>query len=255
MEVLKVESLSVNFGGVLALKDLSFSVEAGQCLSIIGPNGAGKTTLFNVLTGELPVATGKVYLFGQDVTNIPTPRRVHYGLSRSFQITALLPTLTTLENMLLAFHGTKPSRFQMLRSIIAYSDIVAKAKALLEKMDLWEKRGLPVNTLSYGDQRKIEIALGLASNAKILLLDEPTSGLTKTESNNLIHVISSLTRDITILLTAHDMDIVFGLADEIMVLSFGEKIAHGTPEEIQCNQRVNEIYLGTEENGLNAEVG
>ena len=254
MEVLRVQNLTKNFGGLEVLKDISFALEIGQHVAVIGPNGAGKTTLFNVLTGELPVTTGKVYVLGQDVTHMPIHRRVHLGLARSYQIISLLPTLSTIDNVLLAIQGTKPSRFQMLRPATSYTDISANARRLLESMDLWEKKNESVQNLSYGEQRKIEIALSLSSAPRLLLLDEPTTGLTMSESSSLINMINNLARDITILFTAHDMDVVFGLAERIMVLFTGQIIAQGTAEEIQANPLVSEIYLGPEEDVVHAEI-
>jgi branched-chain amino acid transport system ATP-binding protein len=254
MEVLRAEHLSKNFGGVQALYDVSFSVEAGEKLAIIGPNGAGKTTLFNVLNGQLSATAGRIYLSGQDITSIPTHRRTHLGQARSFQITALFPTLSVFDNILLAVHGIKPSRFQMFRSATAYAEHLAKAQKLLESMDLWEKRDDLVQAISYGEQRKLEIALSLASEPKLLLLDEPSTGLTAAESADVVDMLRNLGPDITVLVVAHDMDLVFGLADRIMVLHYGQIIAEGTPKEIQADSRVKEVYMGIEEGTGNARA-
>ena len=247
MEALRVEHLSKNFGGVQALQDISFSVVAGEKLAIIGPNGAGKTTLFNVLNGQLSATAGRVYLFGQEITTMPTHRRAHLGQARSFQLTSLFPTLTVLDNILLAIQGTKPSRFQMFRPITVYKHIYVKAEELLRSVALWEKRDDLAQAISYGEQRKMEIALSLASEPKLLLLDEPSSGLTTAESTDVIAMLRNLGAGITVLVVAHDMDLVFGLADRIMVLHYGQIIAEGTPEEIQADSRVKEIYIGIEE--------
>jgi len=255
MEALKVESLSKSFGGLHVLKNLSFSVEAGEHLAIIGPNGAGKTTLFNVLGGQLRATAGRVYILGQEVTNMPMYSRAHLGLARSYQITQLFPSLTVLNNILLGIHGTEPSRFQMFRPFTAYDQLLTKAKKLLESIDLWEKRDELVQNIAYGEQRKMEIALCLASEPKLLLLDEPSAGLTIAESTGIINIINALARDTMVFFAAHDMDVVFGLAHEIMVLYYGEIICRGTPEEVQADPRVQEIYLGLEEEAANAELG
>jgi branched-chain amino acid transport system ATP-binding protein len=247
MEALRVEHLSKNFGGVQALQDVSFSVETGEKLAIIGPNGAGKTTLFNVLNGQLSATAGRVYLFGQEITTMATHRRAHLGQARSFQLTSLFPNLTILDNTLLALQGIKPSRFQMLRPIIAYKHLFVRAEELLESMALWGKRDEPVQAISYGEQRKMEIALSLASEPKLLLLDEPSTGLTAAESADVINMLRNLGLGITVLVVAHDMDLVFGLAGRIIVLHYGQIIAEGTPEEIQAHPRVKEIYIGIEE--------
>ncbi len=252
MEVLRVEGLFRDFGGVHAVKDVSFSVEVGERLAIIGPNGAGKTTLLNLLNGQEKVTAGRIYFLGQDITDLPTYRRAHLGQGRSFQLTSLFPNLTVLYNDVLAIQGTKPSRFQLFHPITAYKHIFAKAQELLTAMALWEKRDDLVQALGYGEQRRLEISLSLASKAKLLLLDEPSSGLTADESIEMTNMIRNLGADITVAIVAHDMDLVFGLASRIIVLHYGEIIADGKPEEIQANPRVREIYMGIEEGTGNA---
>lgn len=254
MEALRVEHLTRNFGGVQALHDVSFSVEAGEILAIIGPNGAGKTTLFNLLNGQLSATAGRIYHFGQEITSMATYRRAHLGQGRSFQVTTLFLDLSVLVNALLAVQGTKPSRFQMFRPIMGYSDITAKAQKLLQELDLWEKKEELVKNLSYGEQRRLEIALSLASEPNLLLLDEPSAGLTVEESSDVSDMIHNLGADITVLIVAHDMDLVFGVASRIMVLHYGQIIAEGTPEEIQADSRVKEIYMGVEEDTGDARV-
>ena len=247
MEALKVEQLSKDFGGVNALRNVSFTVETGEHLAIIGPNGAGKTTLFNVLNGQLTAASGHVYLFGKQITNVPTYRQAHLGLARSFQLTTLCLNLTVIENLLLALHGIQPSRFQMFRSINSHKHLFSKAQKLLDPMMLWDKRDELVRSISYGEQRKLEIAVSLASAPKVLLLDEPSTGLTSDESREMINMVNNLGEHITLVLVAHDMDLVFGVADRIIVLHYGQIIAEGTPTEIQVNSKVKEIYLGIQE--------
>jgi branched-chain amino acid transport system ATP-binding protein len=252
MEALRVEHLSKDFGGVHAVRNVSMSVEAGERLAMIGPNGAGKTTLFNLLSGQLPPTNGQVYLFGQEITHMAAHRRAHLGIARSFQATTLFLHLTVMDNILLALHGTRPSRFQMFRSATAYNHLYTKTRELLDSMDLWEKRDDPVHAISYGEQRKLEIALSLASEPKLLLMDEPSTGLTTAESADVIGMIRDLGKDITVILVAHDMDLVFGVAERIIVLHYGEIIAEGAPEEISTDSRVKEIYMGAEETKGNA---
>ncbi len=244
MEALRVERLSKNFGGIQVVTDASFTVQAGERLAIIGPNGAGKTTMFNMLNGQERPSDGRVYLFGQDITTMPTYSRAHLGLARSFQVNALFPNLSLLNNILLAVQGIKPDRFQMLRSITAYEDNFTRAKELLELVGLWERRDDLVMALSHGQQRQIEILLALASEPKLLMLDEPSAGLSASETEGFIDMMRGLTAGTTLFFVAHDMDVVFALAERVMVLYYGGIIAQGTPKEIQNNPQVKEIYLG-----------
>jgi branched-chain amino acid transport system ATP-binding protein len=246
MEALRVEGLSKNFSGVHALCDVSFSVEVGEKLVIIGSNGAGKTTLFNILNGQIGATTGYIYLFGKEVTNFPTHRRVHLGQSRSFQITSLLFNLTIHENCLLALHGKQASPFQVFRPITAYKHLFHEAQELLERIDLWGKRNELVKNMSYGEQRRLEIIISLASKPNLLLLDEPSAGLTASESIAIMEMIRNLGPDVAAIVIAHDMDLVFGVAERIIVLHHGRIISQGTPEEVQSNPKVKETYMGIE---------
>ncbi len=247
MEILKIEGLSKNFGGVPALHNISLDVRIGERLAIIGPNGAGKTTLFNVLTGELPASAGRIYFYDKEITNLPTYRRAHLGMSRSFQITSLFLPLTVIDNCLLALHGMRPSRYQLFRSNTSYRHLFAKAQELLEGIALWDKRGEPVKNISYGDQPRLEIAVSLASEPKLLLLDEPSSGLTAGESTTILETIHDLGIGITVLMIAHDMDLVFGMAERIIVIHYGQIIAEGTPDKVFDDTAIKEIYTGTDE--------
>jgi len=247
VEALRVEHLSKDFGGVHAVKDASFKVEVGEHMAIIGPNGAGKTTLFNLLCGQLPASGGRIFFYGRDITHLPPYLRTHLGVARSFQITSLFLDLSVLKNTMLALQGTKPSRFQMFRPTTSYRDLITKAEELLGSMDLCERKNVPVHSISYGEQRKLEMALSLASEPKLLLLDEPSSGLTASESADIISRIRNLETSITVILVAHDMDLVFGIAQRIIVLHYGEIICEGTCEQIRSDPKVKEIYMGTEE--------
>jgi len=247
MPVLKVEGLSKNFGGLQVLQNISFDVKKGEKVAIIGPNGAGKTTLFNVLGGQLSATGGHIFLSDKEITRLPPNHRLHLGLARSYQLNNLFFRLSLLENMLLALYGAERSHIRMFRSLDDRDDLLAAAHRLLEPMGLWEKRYDSVATLSYGDQRLVEIALALASQPQIVVLDEPSAGLPTAEATVLASRIRTLSGEATLLFCAHDMDLVFNLADTIMVLYFGQIIAHGGPQEIKTNQRVQEIYLGSEE--------
>jgi branched-chain amino acid transport system ATP-binding protein len=247
MDALKVEGLYKNFGGLQVLQDISFTLSSGENLALIGPNGAGKTTLINVLSGNLSPSRGAIHMLGQDVTHMPVHRRLHLGLAYSFQLNNLFFNLTVLENILLALQGKQPFHLQLSHSVEGQDPRFIKAQRLLDSMGLWEKRTHPITSLAYGEQRMMEIALGMASEPKLLLLDEPSAGLSESEISQMITHIRDLPEGTAVLFVSHDMDVVFDLADRIMVLSYGVLIAQGRPEEIQANPKVREIYLGGKE--------
>jgi branched-chain amino acid transport system ATP-binding protein len=247
MVILEADRLAQNYGGLSVLSEISFSLMVGEKVALIGPNGAGKTTLFNVLSGFVPLSAGEIRLFGQEITSLPPEARASLGLARSFQISSLFPELSVLTNVLLAIQGVQSTRYHMFRPIKGYRHNLAKAQELLELVDLWGKRDSLIAELGHGEQRQMEIILSLASKPKLLLLDEPSAGLTAGESDKLIDMIQGLVADTTVLLTAHDTDLVFELAERVMVLYYGKIIAQGTPEEIQNDPKVKEIYLGSGE--------
>ena len=244
MAMMTMESVSKNFGGLQVLEEISFSIKAGQKIAIIGPNGAGKTTLFNCIAGQLPASGGSIRFMDRDITRLSPNRRLHLGLSRSFQINSLFPELTLMDNMLLAFHGARYPHFRFFRSMKSRRDLFSRAEELMGSIGLWEMKDSPVSSLSYGDQRLLEVAFGLASEPRLLMLDEPTAGLSTAEAVDFENTIRQLLGDATLFFCAHDMDLVFNLADRILVLNYGKLIAEGRPEEIKANPRVKEIYLG-----------
>ena len=223
---------------------MALSLEVGERHAIIGPNGAGKTTLFHLIAGELVPTSGRIALFGRDVTKLPTHRRVALGLGRTFQINTLFPDLTVLENALLAVHGVCSSRLRLHRTVSSFRAQWEQALAVLDSVGLAGKERLLARTLSHGEMRQLEVALALASRPKILLLDEPTAGLSTAESHRLTSLLGRLERSITLLVIEHDMDVVFGLADRITVLHHGKVAAAGTSVEVKANPLVSEIYLG-----------
>jgi branched-chain amino acid transport system ATP-binding protein len=243
---LALTRLSKHFGGLRAVDSVDLEVRRGERRAIIGPNGAGKTTLFNLITGELPVTAGRISLFGQDITALPPYRRAALGIGRTFQIMNLFPRLTVLENVLLAVQGLRRIKYVMHRPVGAYPALQERARHLLERVGLWEKRDLPIASLSYGEQRQIEVLLALAGDPKLLLLDEPTAGLSPAETRVIVGILRSLDPSITVLLIEHDMDVAFEVADRITVLHFGKVLAEGTKEEIRTNPEVQSIYLGVE---------
>ncbi len=244
MEALKIENLIKDFGGVRALNNVSLSVKPGERRAIIGANGAGKTTLIKLINGELSPTSGKIFIFGKDVTQMPIYERAHLGVGRSCQINNLFPKISVLDNVLLALQAIQPFRFKMLRSISKYDNIFSEAENLLKAQGLWDKRNNLATDLSYGEQRRLEIVLSLASSPKLLLLDEPTAGLSASETSNIIDLVRSLQKDISVLFISHNIDVIFSIADRITVLHYGEIVTEGTPEEIQNDPKVKQIYLG-----------
>jgi branched-chain amino acid transport system ATP-binding protein len=242
--VLELRGLSKSFGGLHAVRDVTLAIMPGDRKAIIGPNGAGKTTLFNLVTGIFPSSSGQVLLFGQDATTWPSHRRTALGIARTFQVTSLFPGLTVLDNVLLAIKGLKKSKFVMWRLQSSYREDYAKARELLEQANFHHRSDTQVRYLSHGEQRQLEIILGLASDPRILLLDEPAAGLSSGESAEMTKFLQRLDPNLAILLIEHDMDVVFDVAAQISVLHFGEILETGTPEQIHASKRVQEIYLG-----------
>ena len=243
--VLELKGLSKSFGGLHAVRDVTFKIMPGDRKAIIGPNGAGKTTLFNLITGIFPASSGQVLLFGQDVTGWPSHRRTAMGMARTFQITSLFPKLTVLDNVLLAIKGLRPTKYVMWRFLASYREVYDKAHQLLEQAAFLDRKDTEVRFLSHGEQRQLEIVLGLASDPKILLLDEPAAGLSSGESVEMAQFLMRLDPNLALLLIEHDMDVVFDVAEQISVLHFGEVLETGAPEQIKKSQKVQEIYLGT----------
>jgi branched-chain amino acid transport system ATP-binding protein len=242
---LELKDLSKAFGGLRAVRGISLKIMPGDRKAIIGPNGAGKTTLFNLISGIFPATSGRVLLFGRDVTSWPSHRRARLGMARTFQVTSLFPKLTVLDNVLLAIKGRRASKFVMWRFLSSYRDVYDKAHGLLERAAFIDRKDIEVRYLSHGEQRQLEIVLALAGDPEILLLDEPAAGLSSGESAEMAAFLQKLDRKLAILLIEHDMDIVFDVADEISVLHFGEVLESGPAERIRSSAKVQEIYLGT----------
>jgi branched-chain amino acid transport system ATP-binding protein len=227
------------------VRGVSLKILPGERKAIIGPNGAGKTTLFNLITGTLPASSGHVLLYGQDVTRWPSHRRAALGMARTFQVTSLFPKLTVLDNVLLAIKGRRASKFVMWRFLSSYREVYDRAHELLERASFMDRKDTQVRYLSHGEQRQLEIVLGLACDPDILLLDEPAAGLSSGESTEMAKFLQGLDRKMALLLIEHDMDIVFDVADEISVLHFGEILESGSAQRIRSSTKVQEIYLGT----------
>lgn len=246
MEALRVEGLTKFFGGVRVLEDITFEVPQGERLGVIGPNGAGKTTLINLVNGQLEPTRGKIFFFGQDITHLPTHSRSHIGQARSYQLCSLFQNLTVWENTLLTLHGLGKSRYGLFRSVKRYAEVNEQARQVLTEAGMWDRRDDPVSSLAYGDQRRLEIQFCLASDPKVLLLDEPSNGLTKTQAADLVRTINDhIGREVTVIIVAHDMELIFQVADRLMVLYEGAIIACDSCDVVQCDPRVREIYMGT----------
>ncbi len=243
---LECEGLTKRFGGLEAVKQVDLRIDPGERRAIIGPNGAGKTTLFSLISGIYPVTSGSIRIFGQDITQLPSHRRSYLGLGRTFQITTLFPTLSVIENLIIAAMGMKKTKFQMLRPLSTYRDLYERASAGLESVGMSQKKWEVVKNLSYGEQRQIEVSLALISNPVVILLDEPTAGLSPADSAMMTEMIHHLDPRITVLLIEHNMDVALQVADRITVLHQGSVFAEGSPAEIRNDARVQEIYFGTE---------
>jgi branched-chain amino acid transport system ATP-binding protein len=241
-DILRVDALSMSFGNFKALKDVSLSVAQGERRAVIGPNGAGKSTLFNAIAGQYRPTAGSISLGGQNMTGFRPDQMWAHGLARTFQRNQLFPGLTVWANVELACAAHRQTVFGLGRT--SAGPMEAGVAELLARVHLTALAGAEVKNLAYGEQRQLELALALAAQPKILLLDEPTAGMSPAETEAMLSLMSALPRDITLLIVEHDMDVVFTLADTISVLHLGEVLALGTPEEIQRNEQVREVYMG-----------
>ena len=241
---LETVNLEKKFGGLKVTSDLSLKIKAGARHALIGPNGAGKTTVINLLTGVLTPDSGRILLEGNDITGLPVHTRVLRGLSRTFQINQLYADLTPLETIGLAAsehlgHGSDWWRRMGTRSDV--NDEIAENLARFHLLDVMNE---PTATLPYGKQRLLEIAVALATKPRVLLLDEPAAGVPESERHDILSVVASLPRDVTVLLIEHDMDLVFSFADRISVLVAGAMLVEGPPDEVARDPRVKAVYLG-----------
>ncbi len=245
--IVQCQNLEKAFGGLKILTGVSFDIYEGERLALIGPNGAGKSTLINTIGGQGPATAGKVLFEGKDITYAKPNKRLQMGMARSFQGNNLFWKMTILDNVLLALHGGEKNHFQMFKTLENRKDLLDKAEHLLKSADLWEKRHMVPTLLSYGEQRLLEMMLAFACDPKIVLLDEPSAGLPTVEAGKFTERLRALSEGITLLFCAHDLELVFTLADRIMVLYFGQILKIGTPDEIKNDPQVREIYLGAEE--------
>jgi branched-chain amino acid transport system ATP-binding protein len=241
---LVLENVSRAFGGLTAVDRVSLSVRPGERRAVIGPNGAGKTTLFNLISGEVRATGGAIRLFGQDVTRLVPYRRAALGIARTFQTTTLFPSLTVLENVLLACSALDRRKFTWYQPLRSCAPLMERATGLLEQFALTPFGHEAARNLSYGDQRKVEIALSMAGRPRLLLLDEPMAGLSSVERESIQRLLDKLDREIAVLLIEHDMDVAFAFAETVTVLYQGGVLADGPKGEVAANPRVQAIYLG-----------
>jgi branched-chain amino acid transport system ATP-binding protein len=244
--ILETHNLRKDFGGLVAVANVSIKVKANSLHSIIGPNGAGKTTLFNLLSGNLEPTDGRVFFKGRDITDLPAHRTAHLGIGRSFQITNVFPNLTVLENARLAAQALGHDNFRFWRHHHHYTRYEERAQEVLAQVGLSEQANLPASVLPHGGKRKLELAILLAADPELLLLDEPTAGMAREEIPMLMEVIRQIQRrgDKTIMLVEHKMDLVMNVSDRITVMHQGQVLAEGTPSEIAANEVVQSAYLG-----------
>jgi branched-chain amino acid transport system ATP-binding protein len=246
MSLLKVESVSKHFGNLIAVNNVSMTVEPGELRAIIGPNGAGKTTFFNLISGFLRPSSGRVIFDGEDITALLPARRVWRGIARTFQVTEVFPELSVRENLRIPVEVASGFRLRPWLSRDADAKVGARVAELLDMGGLAGKADQLVGQLAHGDQRATEITMALALKPRLLLLDEPTAGMGDQETYEITRLIRRLHQDskLTIVLIEHDMRVVFHLADRIMVLDQGTFLAEGTPKEIAANKAVQSAYLG-----------
>jgi branched-chain amino acid transport system ATP-binding protein len=244
MTALTVRSLDKSFGGLRVTSGVDLVVAPGERRLIIGPNGAGKTTLFNLITGELTPDRGSIALFDRDITRVPSRRRFHLGMARTYQIITLFPNDTLLRNVTLALLGRSRLRWNPLARLARQQALLSRARETLARVGLEALAERPLRETSYGERRRVEIAMALAQAPRLLLLDEPFAGLSIEERRDVLRLVSGIPRDVTMVMIEHDMDVALDFAERITVLHFGEVVVEGTRAEVVAHPRTREIYLG-----------
>ncbi len=241
--VLRLFGVTKHFAGVHAVEGVDLAVAPGERRAILGPNGAGKTTLFNVIAGAMPATSGRVELFGRDVTGQPAWLRTRMGLARTFQTSRVLAGLTVADNLFLAALGTGPGRLRVLRTA-ADRALRARAVAAAERVGLDDRLETMAGELSHGEKRQLEIAMALAAEPRLVLLDEPAAGLARAERQRLTELLLDIDRMVTLIIIEHDMEVALRVAERVTIMDRGRILTEGSPDEIRADQRVHDIYLG-----------
>jgi branched-chain amino acid transport system ATP-binding protein len=245
--MLRTEKISKHFDGLRAVDQVDFTLKPGQLKSIIGPNGAGKTTLFNLIAGVHRATGGKVFFRDRDITDLSLHQTSRLGITKTYQVTHIFPGLTVFENVRIAAQS-RLTAFNFWRTTHSLTALNEKTLGILEQVELLEKRSWLASTLSHGERRYLEIGIALATEPQVLLLDEPTAGMSVAETRQCAGLIQRLNRDLnlSIVLVEHDMSVVMGISDEILVLNEGKVLAEGTPRQVSDNREVQRVYLGEE---------
>ncbi|MEL7132001.1 MAG: ABC transporter ATP-binding protein [Pseudomonadota bacterium] len=241
---LELDGLRKSFGKTEIIRGVDLSIGAGERHAIIGPNGAGKSTLFNLITGRFPQTEGAIRLHGQDLAGKAPFEINRMGLSRSFQITNIFPKMTVFENVRCSLLWSMGYRYNFWSMVGRSRALTDGADEILDQINLTARRDLPAGVLSYAEQRALEIGITIAGGADVIMLDEPTAGMSHSETDYIVDLIRTVTEGKTLVMVEHDMGVVFGLADQISVLVYGEIIATGTPQAVRANPKVQEAYLG-----------
>jgi branched-chain amino acid transport system ATP-binding protein len=241
---LQLSGLKKSFGGLPAMNGVSLEVLPGERRLIIGPNGAGKTTLFNLITGDLRRDAGAIRLFGEDVSRLAPHRRAHRGLARTYQIITLFPRDSLEHNLVLSLLGLSRSRWDAFKPLARHAGLNEEARRVLARVGLGHLAGRPIGEISYGEKRRVEIAMALAQKPKLLLLDEPLAGLSREERAAMKELIAGIPREVTVVMIEHDMDTALDLAERITVLHYGSVIVEGTRAQVVADPKTREVYLG-----------
>jgi branched-chain amino acid transport system ATP-binding protein len=244
LTALSITNLCKQFGGLRVTANVNLAVAPGERRLIIGPNGAGKTTLFNLITGEITPDSGSIRLFEQDITRVALHRRPHLGMARTYQIITLFAGDTILRNVTLALLGLSPLRWSLLRDLDQQHELAERARAALTRVGLADIADRPLSQTSYGERRRVEIAMALAQDPKVLLLDEPFAGLSIDERRDVRQLLNAIPREVSVVMIEHNMDVALDWAERITLLHFGEVIVEGTRAEVVANPRTREVYLG-----------